>query len=194
MSKTIALLMLLLLAVPALAQLDPDPDGIGVYFDPAATLIASQAFVGETVPAYLILTRPSQAGGLALWEAYVGPAGFNAMVRGTPVGGGNMLTTPPGNLGVSFAVGMDQPYPALQTVTILAELQISVTGGGPVELWVGGYSYELPFYRLDDFYHGTEGFMTPSSGSTTLPVAVINGDDPVAADVLSWGGVKALYR
>lgn len=118
---------------PALAQLDPDPDGIGVYFDPAATLVAAQAFVGETVPAYLILTLPSRSGGLALWEAHVGPIEENAMVRGTPVGGFNMLSTMLGSFGVSFAVGMDQPYSALQTVTILVELQISVTDGGAVK-------------------------------------------------------------
>ena len=47
-------------------------------------------------------------------------------------------------------------------------------------------------YRLDGA--PTEFPLYPSSGSAALPLAVINGDAPVAVEESSWGQVKALYR
>lgn len=193
-TKPILAISCLLLAAPASAQLDPDPDGLGVYFDPAATEVAAQIVVGETVPAYLVLTRPSQPGTLALWEASVGPTSFNAMVHGTPIDAFNMAQNMPGSAGVAFACGMDEPYPALQPVTVLANLEILVLGEGPVGIVVGGVSYDFPYYRPDDFYHGPDTELFPSSGDASLPVAVINGAAPVGDETWSWGGVKALYR
>jgi len=192
--KLLIALICLGIVASATAQVDPDPDGIGVYFDPAATLVAAQAFVGEIVPAYLVLTRPSQSGTLALWEAHVGPVGFNATVHGTAVAAFNMAQNMPGSAGVSFACGMDEPYPGLQTVMVLAELEIAVLGGGPVGVAVGGVSYDVPYYRPDDFYHGPDTELFPASGSTSAPVAVVNGAAPVGNELRSWGQVKALYR
>ena len=56
--------IIVLLAVqPVAAQIDPDPDGIGIYFDEAATQVATEAPISELVEAYLIATRSSQSGG-----------------------------------------------------------------------------------------------------------------------------------
>ncbi len=177
----------------AFAQIDADPDGIGVYFDQGATQVAVTVPVGESVDAYLIATNPSQTGTLALWEASVGPSGPGYIV-GEPYNGFNMLTNMPGSGHVSFAVGMDVPNPDLESITILAVLEITVLEEGPVGIFVGGWSYDWPYYRPNDFYHGPDTTLYPSSGSSSFPVAMINGAAPVAIDEQSWGGVKSLFR
>ena len=97
--KIIAL-FLVLFPLTAFAQIDPHPDGIGIYFDTEATSVVTIAETGSTVQAYLIGTN------------------------------------------------MSQP--------------------------------EYPLY--------------PSSGSQSLPVAMINGDAPIATESQTMDSVKVLYR
>ncbi len=66
-------LFMLLVANASIAQVDPDPDGIGVYFDVEATLVSTTAVTGEYVQAYLIGTNLSQSGDIDYWEAMVIP-------------------------------------------------------------------------------------------------------------------------
>ena len=191
--KTILFFCIITTYSAAIAQIDPDSDGIGVYFDEGATQVVANVSVGESVNAYLIATNPSQPGTLALWEAVVVPSG-PGLVLGSPVGGFNMSTNMPGNPGYGFTVSMDDPYPALQAITILATLDISVLEEGSIGLHVfGGGSYDLPNYRVNDFY-GPDHFLYPSSGSCDMPTAVINGMGPIANKQWSWAGVKSLFR
>ncbi len=190
--KTILVSCLISIASMAIAQIDTDPDGIGIYFDEGATQIVATVAVGESVDAYLIATNPSHPGALSLWEAGVVPRG-PAIVVGGPVGGFDMSTHMPGNPSYAFAVAMNSPYPTLQAITILATLGISVYDEGSIGLHVYGGTFDLPNYRVDDFY-GTDHFLHPSSGSSDLPVAMINGPRPVSSEQTSWGGVKSLFR
>ena len=65
---------------------------------------------------------------------------------------------------------------------------------GPIGLEVhGGWGFEFPMYRVDDF-DSPAHWLFPSSGDVTLPVAVINGPAPIATKPLSWGQVKSLFR
>ena len=191
------LITFLILTTPAWAQVDPGPDGIGIYFDEAATQVSLTADgPAETVEAYLILTNPTQEGTLAMWSASVGPLSLEdeAMVQGTAVMGFNMASNMPGDVGYFFTVGMDHPYPELTTVNILANLQILLYTDGPVRLKVGGHDEDSAYYRVDDFYTGIQTVMNPSSGSQDLPVAVINGPAPVAEEHPTWDQLKAQYR
>lgn len=79
MKTFITLMLMVVLAGGALAQIDPDPDGIGIYFERGATVretTTSAPF--EAVTAYLLITTPSTADPISGWEAVVG-------VDGSPV-------------------------------------------------------------------------------------------------------------
>ena len=69
--NTLQIVFFIVLASCAFAQIDPDPDGIGIYFDLEATQVSATVEVGEAVTGYLIATNPSQEGGLAAWVATV---------------------------------------------------------------------------------------------------------------------------
>jgi len=191
--KTILVICFISISSATIAQIDPDPDGIGIYFDEGATQVVTTVPVGESVNAYLIATNPSQPGTLALWEASVVPSGPGLVVGG-PVGGFNMSTNMPGNPSYGFSVSMNDPYPTLQPITILATLGITVLDEGAIGLHVfGGGSLDLPNYRVDDMY-GPDNILYPSSGSCNVPVAMINGADPVANEQRSWSVVKSIFR
>ncbi len=192
-TKTIFFICCIFIASIASAQIDPDPDGIGVYFDEGATEVAITAPVGEPVTAYLIATNPSHAGTLALWEASVGTS-VPVIMTGHPTNAFNMASNMPGSPGFSFACAVYQPYPDLQPIMILATLEINVGIEGPIEIFVGGYTFDWPMYRPDDFEAGPDIALFQSSGSPEQPVAVINGPVPVATESQSWDGVKSLYR
>ncbi len=86
----------------------------------------------------------------------------------------------------------DQPPFPISEITILAGLEISpYYYDEPINLYVlpgsgfpaGGYETDL----------GSAAFH-PSSGSWDLPVAVINGQAPVAVESQSWGQVKSIFQ
>lgn len=59
----------------------------------------------------------------------------------------------------------------------------------PIQLYVT-YGWEFGGYGT-----GLDGaYFQPSSGSWDLPVAVINGQGPVAGESQTWGQIKATYR
>lgn len=192
-TSVITLLGLLLLAPGAGAQIDPDHDGIGIYFDEAATQTSATAGVGENVIAYLIATRPSQAGGLAMWEAVVSASPY-AMVQGGSSLGFNVATNMPGDRVRAFVVFCNAPLPPLQNHMVLATLTVTTLDAAPIDLFVGGYDYAMPSYRLDEPLSGEDRFWHPSSGSLDRPVARINGDAPVIVDGTTWGAVKTMFR
>ena len=193
MKTTILALTLLALAAPASAQVDGDPDGIGIYFDQAATLVTADfAETDFEVQAYLVLTHPSLTGVLTGWSAYVGANPDDtatASVFGVPAAGENLAVTIPGDTALLFEVSVDPAaaYPVDGT-TVLAHLTLQPwTADAPIPLFVwtpGGYAVD-----------GEEATaMHPSSGDPDAPVAVINGAAPVPGVPTSWGDVRALYR
>ena len=192
--KTLSILVkivpffLLLPASGTWAQVDPDPDGIGIYFDQEATIVAITAGTGDFVQAYLVGTNLSQIGDIDYWESHVCPD-QGASVSGTPYGSYNYAMNMPGDPCWScVALSPDPPVPA-QEITLLAGLEIQILdGSAPIGLFVGGEDR----YRI----HGSpdEHAMYPSSGSPDLPVAMINGDAPVPVEMGTWGAVKSVYR
>lgn len=183
------ILLLTILSVPlASAQVDPDPDGIGIYFDLEASVVAATATTGEVVQAFLIGTNLSQAGNIDYWETRLCP-GPGAAIYGSPRGSFNYATNMPGDPCWScVALYSEPPLPA-QVVTILADLEIEILDGtASIDLFVLGEDR----YRMDGA--ATEFPLYPSSGSAEMPVAVINGDVPVDVEEGAWGQVKAMYR
>ena len=192
---TSGVLLSLLPVAIALAQIDPDPDGLGIYFDEAATQVVTTAGAMEELEAYLIATNCSQTGGIVMWEAYVTVSG-PGVVDGTPTVGVNTYTNMPGSTNHNFIVliDLDNPLP-IQDVLILANLFIGVySADDSVELYLSGAPQtEYPYYSTE-FWYGPYHNFYPSSGSLYMPVAVINGEAPISNKNSTWGGIKTLYQ
>ncbi len=177
----------------AWSQIDPNPDGIGIYFDTDATSVVTTAQTGDFVQAYLIGTNMSHLGNLYVWESYVWTSYVGQQspyIHGEPYNAFNTAMNMPGTPGWSF-VALVYPEPPLpvQEITLLASLTIFIEDASvPVGLFVSSYSnYSFSGY-------GPEYPMYPSSGSSTLPVAMVNGETPVASETSTLESVKALYR
>jgi len=188
-------LMMLASVAYTYAQIDPDPDGLGLYFDQGATVVSSTVAEGtESVTAYLILTNPSVGGSLVHWSASVsavcGGSG-NAMVTGLPTEGFNLALNMPGSDHWVFEVSVapETPFPAT-TITVLAVITIWPNRYDiPINLCVAPGS-EFGGYGADS--GGAE--FQPSSGSWEMPAATINGQAPVEVIPSSWGRVKSVFR
>ena len=179
------------------AQIDPDPDGIGVYFDLEATQVVTTALADENVEAYLILTNPSEVGTVWMWEGGVAPYFGEpimelAQVFGAPVNAINIFNNMPGDPRWHCLAFPDPGTPVpLDPITVLAVLDIWVMDDTePVNLYAYGYyspAQGAPFVDLN-----------PSSGAPHLPVAVINGDAPTAIDedgaAATWSRIKGTFR
>jgi len=181
------------LSSAAFAQIDSGPDGLGVYFDEAATQVAVvPEDPGDMVQAYLVLVDPTHDGQLSSWRAHV-RSGFDegCIMVGTPRIGQDMEMDMPGSNYCGFEVIVDPGTPnPTQPVMVLADLTIyDLTEGAVINVYLGWPA--TASYEVDG--HAPQPFQ-PSSGSFDLPVARINGEPPVATRDLSWGRVKALFE
>ncbi len=192
-------LVLVFSGTSVFAQVDPDPNGIGIYFDQGATVNSAVITEGtDVVTAYLILTNPSLEGNLDFWtcrvSTYLDDPFQGTTISGGPVNGTNIIVSNmPGSFSWSFRVyNYDDPPLEATFATVLSELEILVVDfDRPIFLYVrgGGVDGEVGYSV------GPEGAsMNPSSGSWDLPVAVINGEAPVVTESQSWGQLKSLYR
>ncbi len=76
-------------------------------------------------------------------------------------------------------------------IAILAHLNIIIwDDSAPINLHLN--ADWCRYWTIDG---GDDGFaLYPSSGSSDLPVATINGPAPVAVVNTEWGAIKAMYR
>jgi len=190
----------------ALAQIDPDPDGIGVYFDTAATVNYIDAPPGFPVEFYIIITNPTEPAMIG-WECSLEiqpQGGYVSYVLTNPPGGGAInVETPP-----NFVVGYSVPFP-MSPATVVATGTIIVTSArtnytfrlhpapnpsaGP---WDGCY---LPLYVTTTYgfvpLHYSCGWEQPAPDCVPNIVAAINGgEEPTAAENTTWSQIKALYE
>ena len=187
--------LLVVLAVgTAHAGLDPDPDSMGIYFDPDgdSNCLMQPPFVPFN--AYLLLSNPTATtsgfactltleGGpyFLLWET-LGGGGID--VDASP--DGYMVSTEP----YDYAVVSGQ----IQLLTLSIMLQSST----PLDFYLGrqGVPSVPPTSCPRPIVWGPDGERCcgVSSGDVLLPVASVNGMCPVADEPSSFGAVKALYR
>ncbi len=194
----IAAVFLLASLGSAWAQLDPGPNGLGVYFDQEASSVVQNSDGSSSVSAYLVLTNPTEMGALSFWTCTVRPEdqGSGAVfIWGEPRMGINTNYPMPGQQSFTFFVSNESPgIPSLEPVLVLADLTIDLGGySQPVGLHLENNSV----YSLTEFTGWFEDnlvALNPSSGAFDLPVAVINGEAPVATDHRSWDYLKALYH
>jgi hypothetical protein len=169
----------------AFAQIDPDPNGIGIYFDQAATQAVTTATLPGEIHGYLVATHCTLSGQVRYWEGGVVSGDFDWFVGGAPVVGQNLAENMPGSNSHAFQVLIDPatPFP-VAPVLVLADLLVYMYTPGPHWLYVRGFYLSAG---------GADTFLYPSSGSEQRPVAVVNGEMPVRVESSSWGAVKNLY-
>ncbi len=185
---------LALMGGSAAAQVDPDPDGLGIYFDLEATQHCSEVPLFTPFDMYLILTNASAAGGVYGWECtieYDDPTLIVLNWQPTNWWGG--IFDPP-----NFAIGLVTPLPwepALNLMTITAMVL------APDCTWLSIVPYPNP--SIPDAIVYADGAdpwnlipMHQSTGGPDTPVTGVNCDcpPPIATEKATWGGVKALYR
>jgi hypothetical protein len=196
--------VLLTAAAAAFAQpADPDPNGIGIYFDQGAVdeSWCASGTVGSQVTAYLCLTRASDPSGFTDWEARIESsvpttlAGFQ--IRGDAT---NAATAP------EFVVSYGTPLP-YQLSTVLLDITVDVVWEWSIALrvWpatVPRGAKNLPAYAtVDTPAFQTLGYSFGWDEIAEIPnwCASINdagclGGPSVDVEATAWGRVKALYR
>ena len=197
------LLMLLAIAVfttGAIAQpIDPDMDGMGIYFEPDGALIPCAHTGGgiAAITAYLLITRPSH-GEVVAWEARI-VSEVDAFSAGSWVlanGGTNV------GEGDDYIVGLGaNPIGVTGQAVILATRDM-VFFGMPTDFalfYLGGVPGSLSFPDGTPGYAADLGLFVPGQvwhGSLDEPVASVNDSsicDTVANENMAWGHVKSLY-
>ncbi len=201
----ITLLILLALSAPqVLATADPDPDGIGVYFDLQADIW--QNWIGANIPfnAYVILTNPSGEEILGYEFAYqllvtpgmenlifglgivfpdfvpiVPPWPIYDIFAGEVVKGPFAPAPMPGNPAVVLATWQFM----LLTPNIWAEFYLAPTSGEGMTN--GRLAYDSEAGPVT---------MYTSTGHPEIPVATINREGVVPITETTYGSLKALYR
>lgn len=197
MLKILATLVIssVFLALPVFADpIDPDRDGIGVYFDPCACVNCVPMEPGVHM-GFVVITHPTSdsVGG---WEARVswdGPAIVgNWEVMGTAV---NFLNPPQFYVGIGTPIYNPFTYPAV----IAARFELQLTSDAvPVHFYIDGIfepSLESgqPAYLDGDDYNIIKPLQQPTGGPD-IPVSTINGDCAVPVEDMTWGSVKSLFR
>lgn len=199
MKKTaFALLLTLIVAGGAFAQLDPDADGIGVYFDPCACVNCLDLPMGEHL-GYVVITHPSSEFGVAGWEASITSTGPGVVTEMEILGSAINVGTAPEYI-VGLAEPVVNPYTFPAVVVAIVHLMI-FDDAAPVEFFIDGvYYHSLPYNDqpayLDGGDYETIIPLQQIQGSADLPVAIINGDcdGVVSTSSESFDSLKALYR
>lgn len=187
----ILLSLLALAAGPAPAVVDPDPDCVGLYFDPDADLNCVSAVPYSTIKGYLVLTHPTMDA-ICGYEVGCDFTG-QAMVLS--------LTFPSGVIPIehffdNLIMTFGQPLACTEaTVLVTASILYMDTTLGPLEFFLHGTTPSsldpaLPSLLLPDLSIVSTGLSTPPGTAC----AVINGECVVADEAVTWDGIKSLYR
>jgi hypothetical protein len=191
----LACFIVVALAGSVWAQLDPDDDGIGVYFDPCACVICLPMEPG-TYTGYVIVTHPTSPQGVGGWEAKIthdGPAVTgNWLLQGNAY---NYGTEPEWIVGIASPIINPFMFPAI----IVATFDLTITDDAvPVNFYIDGIQqhslpYKQPAYLDGSDYNIIKPLQQPTGGPD-IPVATLNGGCAVPNDDVAWGEVKALFR
>lgn len=204
MRKLIVILLASLIASSSLAVIDPEPNMIGIYFDPDADYHC--AYMGPNIPltAYLILTNTTAPTVVAYELAYtnVVPAGMedlfvrtssliaNGVVSGLDLGDSSNF------LAGEHIVGLASPI-MCTPATVLHTWRFEILASNvTVEMFISSTSFPSipgPFPVIMT-WDGTIFTAGQSTGGPDIPVASINVDCAVGVEESSFGSVKSLFR
>ncbi len=198
MKKLLALLAVALLASNAMAQLDPDPDGIGMYFDMGGMVVEhATAAPFESVTAYLLLTNGSESSGVSGWEAVVDVVGAPVAPAWTLAAG---LDVDPSDNGFQVGIGVaPAALPAAPAVVLASWTGFVMAPTDYVYFTVsnvpGSQSFpDSPGYAAGDDAGNLIPMQVSSGYPYGAPCAMINGTGVVANEDMSWSQVKDLFQ
>jgi hypothetical protein len=201
-SLMLAGLSIVLLSTAALAQIDPDPDGIGFYFDTEGSQVCGTAETGTTVFIYLAITRASAAGGVYGWDARIelapDPLPEGHFVLAWTLLGDGPLTIP---MYPDYIVGLGTPTPWSPSIELM-EIQLLIAGvPACVQMFlrpVGNPSHPGKMVYVDGSDLTNVIDLHYSAGEYGQPCLMLNCPDCdpqiIASEPSSWGRVKAMYR
>ncbi len=208
--RLVTLAALFVAASAAVAEpIDPDPDGMSIYFDTDATVYCLElddwepaAGAGPTVTAYLIITRPFLPSPwfhtIQAWEAHLEIVTNSYTLPPTVwwLAGNGMADYGPGV--DDYVIGLGYGVPITGDATVIAWIDLPWSG------WEGhaeatfillGVEYSLSFPDGPG-YAAEAGFPSPCQPlfGAWGEVAWINGGcQTIADEELTWGAVKGLY-
>ena len=200
--------LFLILGVQVLADpIDPDPDGMGFYFDTAGTVYCLElddwepaVGAGPTVMAYLLVTNPDTPfPSIQGWEAFAMILTNSDMSTGylwlTP-GAADYDGMPPGEYVVGCGGPAAIPITGGATVIAWAELSwLGTEGHAEATCIVRGLDGS-PSFPDGPGYAAEMGYPSPCQSlfGTWGEVAWINGGCQTVSDEgMTWGAVKGLY-
>ena len=207
MKKLVVLLLASLVATSAFAVMDPDPNGIGIYFDLTADNNCSEQAASVPFWAYVILTNttaPSVSGYEVSYE-FVGPAPgtvfrLNSLIANGDVSGLDLGDSADALVGFHI-VGLASPLIASEA-TVLHAWQLMLLAPATMEMHISSApqsSIEGPYpviLNADDntLFQAFHFTGTDELGEPSYPVATVNGDCVVGVEDVSFGSVKSLFR
>ena len=125
---------LVLWAGAAIAQIDPNDNGIGIYADMDALTNQIALEVGKPLEVYVLMTHPTGAAALGAWECGI-VVPDNAAIWGysLPIAGSVLISTPP-----AFMVGLPRLLP-YEDVMHLMTLIITPLDCYPAQFFIQEY-------------------------------------------------------
>jgi hypothetical protein len=200
-SLAFALLLILPVASGALAQSDQGPDSYGLYFNQSGNFVNSISAVPNSLLDIHIVLAGSSRPTIGGWEvAFRFTQGTGTIIATGYNGTSSNEAEPP-----MFIVGMGVPA-LLADFHVLATMEFFYFSGQCD--WYGGPSIPSTMPESPSYFNGqnmndlvpctfstvVDGSGVDENGWTLFPLAVINGDAPVATEIESWGSVKGLFR
>ncbi|MFH1844200.1 MAG: hypothetical protein ABIF77_13425 [bacterium] len=191
MKRLLIALAIVCLASTSFAQVDPDPDGVGMYFD-LDGMVYCNTFTGGPASVYLLLTNQSVDTGVGGFEAHVDytvPAGNFEQGWTLPPSAINVSTAP------DFVVGFGVALPHSNAI-VLATYGVLVFG------------VECMTFNVRASDSGNLLYADGVDPGLLIPMQVSSNGSPYGAglncadclevvldsDQQTWGQMKSLYR
>jgi hypothetical protein len=194
MNKVLLLLVVgaVLLPLQICAQVDPDPNGLGIYFDHGGEVVMiSTPMPFVEVHAYLLLSRPVNQTGVSGWECSIRTEGTILQPQWSLSAGMNSSTSP------QFDVMIGEGSEALP----YGDTILLATYSGMVMYPTDTVLFYIEPYENSRFSPAAAGYCAGSSFNygiqcqiSGVPCASINGSGIVANEDVSWGSVKAMFN
>lgn len=208
MKKLVVLLLASVVATSAFAVIDPDPNGIGIYFDLTADVNCSEQAPSIPFWAYLVLTNTTAPTVSAYEIGYrnVGPGPGQLFRLNSLIANGDMTGLDLGDnadpLEGDHIVGLSAPIPG-DAATVLHSWQYMLLAPVSMDMYISSASQSsivgpwpvilnAETSTLFNAFNSTGG--PPEEGEPFPPVASVNGDCVVAVEEASFGSVKSLFR
>ncbi len=190
MKNVVSVLLVFLTASAAVAGLDPNPDSMGIYFDPLGNQVYTHVAMFTPFNVYLLLMNPQSA--TDGFECTVTASGAPFFILSTTLPADTVDADPSAD---GFAVGSATPFVVTSDAMIICTWQYMVQSGSPLYYYIGQGTHPslpggLPVVTGD----GVLRRCGVASGDVAWPVAIVN---PPIVDVVEsniFGSVKSLFR